>query len=78
MTIEEHIELLRARLDAIEQWEADMRRIHYTQWGPEHWWMAGNLGATLIAAQRAASEMSFWARKVAEVSKGKTQEGDKA
>jgi hypothetical protein len=78
MTIEEHLELLRARLDAVEQWEADMRRIHHTTWHHEHWWMSGQLGATLIAAQRAASEMSFWARKVAEVSRGKTQEGDKA
>lgn len=78
MTIEEHLELLRVRLGAIEHWEADMRRIHHTQWRHEDWWMVGNLGATLIAAQRAASEMSFWARKVAEVSKGKTQEGDKA
>ena len=78
MTIEEHLELLRVRLDAIEQWEADMRRFHYPQWRHEDWCMVGNLNASLIAAIRAASEMSFWARKVAEVSKGKTQEGDKA
>lgn len=78
MTIEEHLELLRVRLNAVEHWEADMRRIHYMTWRPEDWWMVGNLSATIIAAQRAASEMSFWARKVAEVSKGNTQEGDKA
>lgn len=77
MTIEEHLELLRARLDAVEQWEADMRRIHNI-WQPEDWWMVGNLSATIIAAQRAASEMSFWARKVAEVSINKTNEGAKA
>lgn len=78
MTIEEHLELLRVRLNAVEHWEADMRRIHWPTWRHEDWWMAGNLSASLIAAQRAASEMSFWARQIAEVSKGKTQEGDKA
>lgn len=78
MTIEEHLELLRVRLNAVEHWEADMRRIHWSTWRHEDWWMAGNLSASLIAAQRAASEMSFWARQIAEVSKGKTQEGDKA
>lgn len=78
MTIEEHLELLRVRLGGIENWEADMRRINYMTWRPEDWWMVGNLSATIIAAQRAASEMSFWARKVAEVSRNKTDEGDKA
>ena len=76
MTIHEHLELLRIRLEAVEQWEADTRQANQAKWKPEHWWMNGQLNASLITAMEATNRVAFWAKQVAEVSK--TAEGDKA
>ena len=76
MTIEEHLELLRARLDAVEQWESDMRRIHWPTWRHEDWWTSGQMAASLVAAMESVNRLDFWTRKMAEISK--TGKGDKA
>jgi hypothetical protein len=76
MTIEEHLELLRARLDAVEQWESDMRRLHWPTWRREDWWTSGQMAASLVAAMESVNRLDFWTRKMAEISK--TGKGDKA